>query len=263
VEIDRQIDVLTEQARLMAAAARAAGPDAAVPSCPGWVVRDLVRHQGGVHRWAAGIVGAPRTEPWNVELDEVVGSWPADRDLPGWLAEGAGTLAEILSNADPDVQCWSFLPAPSPLAMWARRQAHETAVHRVDAELAAGLPASPVAAEFAEDGIDELLSGFTTRANTVRSDRNLRLHVRCADTQRSWLVRIGPDGSQTTSGSEPGEVDTTDALGAPDGAECTVSGIAEDLYLSLWNRRSPDMLTTGGDRSVLRLFSERMQIRWS
>lgn len=38
------------------------------------------------------------------------------------------------------VDCWTFLDAPSPLAFWARRQAHETAIHRADAQLAADGP---------------------------------------------------------------------------------------------------------------------------
>jgi hypothetical protein len=38
----------------MAVWARSAGPDAPVPTCPGWTVRDLLAHQGMVHRWASG-----------------------------------------------------------------------------------------------------------------------------------------------------------------------------------------------------------------
>ncbi len=121
MEIAEHIDALREQGRLLAAAATAAGVDAAVPSCPGWAVRDLVRHQGGVHRWAEGIVATPRTEPWDVDLDEVVGTWPADEDLIRWFSDGCERLAAVLSRAGPSLACWTFLPAPSPLAMWARR----------------------------------------------------------------------------------------------------------------------------------------------
>ena len=47
----------------MAAAAAVADAGAAVPTCPGWTVRDLIRHTGGVHRWATGFVADGRTEP--------------------------------------------------------------------------------------------------------------------------------------------------------------------------------------------------------
>ena len=53
MEIATHIDALRTQGELMALAAGAgAGPDDPVPSCPEWTVRDLVRHLGGVHRWA-------------------------------------------------------------------------------------------------------------------------------------------------------------------------------------------------------------------
>ena len=64
------------------------------------------------------------------------------RRTPTWPAgsrQGCADLVAALAAAPDDLECWTFLPAPSPRAMWARRQAHETAIHRVDAELAAGL----------------------------------------------------------------------------------------------------------------------------
>src|SRR5262249_53658636 len=61
-------------------------------------------------------------------------------ELPGWFREGHAALVQALSVAGPDLNCWAFLAAPSPLAFWARRQAHETAIHRVDAGQAAVTP---------------------------------------------------------------------------------------------------------------------------
>ncbi|HUJ06327.1 MAG TPA: maleylpyruvate isomerase family mycothiol-dependent enzyme [Streptosporangiaceae bacterium] len=252
MEISEHITALTEQGPLLAAAAAAAGPDAPVPSCPDWLVRDLVRHQGGVHRWAASIVGTPRTEPWDVDLDDVVGTWPADDELVAWFSDGCRELVGVLEQADPGLYCWTFLPAPSPLAMWARRQAHETAVHRVDAELAAGTPVTPFQAPFAADGIDELLSCSITRQHgRLRSDDPKLLRVRCAEGAGEWLVSIGPDGARTTAGAE-----------GPDG-DCLVAGTADDLYLALWRRRAPDVLEVEGDGGVLDLFLDKVQVRWS
>jgi uncharacterized protein (TIGR03083 family) len=256
VEIAKHIDALRDAGRRLSAAAAEAGPDAAVPSCPEWVVRDLVRHQGGVHRWAASIVGTPRTEAWNVDLDEVVGTWPDDADLLAWFDAGADALANVLTQADPGLTCWAFLPAPSPLAFWARRQAHETSVHGVDAELAAGRPATPFPVEFAADGVGELLEGFAPRGRRLRSENARKLRVRCSDVAADWLVSIGPDRAQTTSG------DGREA-GAAGSADCEVAGTAEDLYLALWNRRQADCLQVAGDRGVLDLFLDRVNIRWS
>jgi len=111
-------------AAALADAATLVGPDAKVPTCPAWTVRDLVQHLGGVHRWATGIVGTPRTAAWNVDLPEVVGTWPPDEELTAWLVAGADALAATLEQADPALECFTFLAATSPLAMWSRRQAH-------------------------------------------------------------------------------------------------------------------------------------------
>src|SRR5215475_12383653 len=132
---------------LMAVAADRAGPDAAVPSCPGWRVRDLLRHQGYVHRWATSYIAEQHAERVpRLSEPELLAAGPADGELLDWFRAGYQTLTQTLRTADPGLQCWSFLPAPSPLAFWARRQAHETAIHRADAEQAAagtaGQPAS-------------------------------------------------------------------------------------------------------------------------
>ncbi|MCH7670054.1 MAG: maleylpyruvate isomerase family mycothiol-dependent enzyme [Acidobacteria bacterium] len=90
--------------------------------------------------------------------------WPDDSDLINWYLDTNANLVDALESAPPDVESFTFLPAPSPLAMWARRQAHETAIHRFDAENAAGI-ASEFDPTFAIDGIDELLAAFAPRAD--------------------------------------------------------------------------------------------------
>ena len=250
MNVDEHIDVLRREGPRLADAAAQTGLDAKVPSCPAWVVGDLVRHQGGVHRWATGVVAGPRTKAWNVDLDEVVGTWPADDALLDWFRAGHTALVDALANAAPTLDCWTFLQAPSPRAMWARRQAHETTVHRIDAELAAGGSLTTIDAPFAADGVDELLACFITRrGGRLRADPPRSLRVRCTDAAGDWLVAIGPDGVETTPGR--------------DGAECTVAAPAADLYLALWSRRDLDGLDVAGDRAVLDLFLDKVHVRWS
>ena len=162
MKITEHIDALQREGRLLAAAATQTELDAPIPTCPDWRMRDLVRHVGGVHRWATGYVGDRRTEVWDVDLDDIVGTWPADLDLIDWFREGHTRLVHTLASAPPDLDCFTFLAAPSPLAMWARRQAHETAMHRVDAE-SPGSTITKFHPTFAADGVDELLSCFITR----------------------------------------------------------------------------------------------------
>jgi uncharacterized protein (TIGR03083 family) len=189
------------------------------------------------------------TEPPRAGAEEAAGTGPADIDLTGWLGQGCTDLVTALADAPDDLQCWTFLAAPSPRAMWARRQAHETAVHRVDAQLAAGIPVTPCAPAFAADGIDELVVSFVPRRSSkLRADPPASLAVRCTDVDASWRLRMDADGVTTTAGT------------GSDGA-CTVSGTAHDLYLALWNRTGADDPAVEGDRAVLGQFSEAVRIR--
>ncbi|WP_225846730.1 maleylpyruvate isomerase family mycothiol-dependent enzyme [Streptomyces sp. HPF1205] len=234
------IEVLRREGPLLADAAHGAGLDARVPPCPGWKVRDLLVHTGAVHRWAADYVLGCGTEP--TEWDETA---PVDTKLVDWYREVHGRLADALGTAPADTACWYFLPAPSPLEGWARRQAHETTVHRIDAEAALGVGHSAVDASFAADGVDELLTGFHARARSkVRTAQPRTMLVRSLDTGHDWLVRLS---------AEPPVTERSPA-GAGAGADCTVSGEAGDLYLALWNRGPYETLSVEGDRSLLELW---------
>jgi len=241
------LDALRRAGEALAAAAERSDPDAPIPTCPEWRMRDLVRHIGDVHRWAAAHVADRRTERIT-DITAVAGPLPADRDLVTWFRDGHASLLETLGRADPDVQCWSFLPAPSPLAFWARRQAHETTIHRADAESPSGR-IEPVDRAFAVDGIDELLLGFLGRGGTPPDTPDARaIGVRTADTDDEWFVRIWSDGAVASRGSAD--------------ADCIVSGPASDVYLFLWNRLDASAMDVDGDASILRTWRDTVRITW-
>jgi hypothetical protein len=48
---DRARRAIVEQTRRLAESAAAAGPDAAVPTTPGWTITDLVEHVGQTQVW--------------------------------------------------------------------------------------------------------------------------------------------------------------------------------------------------------------------
>lgn len=249
MEVEDYLTALESDGRLLADRAATVGLGAPIPTCPDWVVRDLVRHLGGVHRWATEIVRSRRTAPWSVELEALVGSWPDDAALLDWFAAGLCELRSVLAGAPADLQCWAFLPGVSPRAMWARRQAHETAVHRVDVELAAGSP-SALAAKFAADGIDELLRGFVPRRHVpFRTDHPSTLAIRCDDVPGAWLLHVDSASVSCEVASGP--------------ADCEVSGPAAALYLALWNRAGSADLEVRGDLALLEHFASSVQIRWS
>ncbi|MFI2642370.1 maleylpyruvate isomerase family mycothiol-dependent enzyme [Streptomyces sp. NPDC018610] len=244
------LDVLDREGALLAAAAEEAGTDAEVPSCPGWRVRDLLRHTGTVHEWAAAFVADGHTSP------RPMGD-PPDLDgaaLVAWYRDSHRRLVRTLAKAPAEVRCWTFHPAPqdppSPLAFWTRRQAHETAVHRFDAESARGGDPTAIDADFAVDGVDELLRGFHARSRSrVRVPEPRVLRVRATDAgegdEAVWTVRLS-DGPPVTA---------RDALGA---ADAELAGPADRLYLALWNRASVPSVT--GDASLAALWRETSAI---
>jgi len=243
MEVAEHVERIRADGAALRDAAEVAGPDAPVPSCPDWTVRDLVRHVGMVHRWAAAQVrdALPAERPES----ETTGPWPADADLFRWFADGHQALVGTLAAAPADVACWHFLPAPSPLAFWARRQAHETGIHRADADLAAGRrPEFPP--EFAADGIDELVTGFAARRSSpLRDGPPGMLAVEAVDAGRRWPVPIGTD---------PGDR-------APD---CVVRGSASDLYLALWNRGDLAALRAGDDPAgLVDRWQRSVTVRWT
>lgn len=248
MNIDEHVAMVEQAGVRLAAAAERAGLDAAVPTCPGWRIRDLIAHTGGVHRWAAWHVATASPVPADAERRAALFAAPEDDGVLEWFRTGHAELVRTLRTADPAVNCWTFLRgAPSPLAFWARRQAHETAMHQVDAELATGA-ATPFTPAFAADGIDELLTGFLTRPRgRLTSDPPVSLAVAATDAAASWTIRIEPDRRVTVAGVR-------------EDADCVLSGPAHDLYLLLWNRGGADGLTVRGDRGVLELWREKAGI---
>ncbi|GHH75397.1 hypothetical protein GCM10018781_44200 [Kitasatospora indigofera] len=256
MEINEHIEALGREGRLLADAAAVTDLGAPVPTCPGWLLRDLVLHTGQVHRWATAHVAQARTEPLDDAGQEAAwGPVPADAELVGWFRAGHANLLAALRAAPAGLDCWTFLPAPSPLAFWARRQAHETAVHRFDAEAAAGLAGPPAGTGPALDGIDELLRAMLVRPRAkLRSERPRTLAVRPTDGPTSWLVTIT---------GEPVTVALGDGRSGPAPADLTLTGPARDLFLLLWNRLGPAAVGCEGDRTLLDLWRETAVITWS
>lgn len=260
MEISQHIDALERDGALLADAAASAGLTEEVPACPGWRVRDLVRHQAFVHAWAARhVTERPVGIIEDATEDDILGGGPPDGELIAAYQEGHAALVRILRTADPDVRCATFLPAPSPLAFWARRQAHETAIHRFDAQSArhSDPPAPRDAFDpgFAADGIDELVRGFAARQKADGVPRELL--VRSADTEDVWRFTWSSEGWIRTRRYRAGEETGP--------ADCVLAGPASGVYLFLWNRcaaADADIAITG-DHGILRTWNRCVRVRWT
>jgi uncharacterized protein (TIGR03083 family) len=249
-------ECLESEGALLGDAAERAGLGARVPGCPGWSVRNLLAHIGYVHRWAADFIasGIP-VEVGEPDEEKALAQAPPDGLLPDWYREGHAALVRTLREASPQVRCWTFLPAPSPLAFWARRQAHETAIHRADAEQAAapGEPVTAHPARLAADGVDELLTGFLARKMKAGRWRGrpgvLGIHASDGAAGRAdWLLVTSPDGASVSPGTGP--------------ADCDVTAPAGLLYLALWNRGSAGGIDVRGDRGLLADLAGGLRVRW-
>lgn len=174
----------------LAAAGRKA-PKAHVGSCPEWHMADLVGHLARVHRWANQLVATGAT------------GYQKGPDCPtegfdglmAWYDEGLDELLATFAATDLEAPVWNWADrGPGPARFWARRMAHETSVHRWDAQAAAGTP-QPISPELAADGIDEYL-GFVTRwlARDPIAGLEGTLHLHATDGEGEWSMQLRPDG---------------------------------------------------------------------
>jgi uncharacterized protein (TIGR03083 family) len=226
--MDHVAHLRDEADRLLAAAA--VDLDAAVTSCPGWKVRDLVHHVAEVYyfwRWVheTGAVDAPDAEAYD-EPDR-----PADDSaLMRWARQEARAIAAVAAAIDPEQPLWNWGPEPHVAGFLPRRMAQETAVHRWDVEAAVGEP-SPLDAALATDGIDEVLRVFLPSEGRFHGHADPFV-LRCDDTGRAWTVQLG---------ARP--VVSDDA----EHGLAVVHAPASDLLLTLWER--VDAVAVEGDRA--------------
>jgi uncharacterized protein (TIGR03083 family) len=251
LSLEDHLGALVRSGAALGEAAAAAGLDTKVPTCPAWDVTELVVHQGMVHRWAAANLRGERDH--DTAASQAEGK--AAARLLDWYAHGLATLVDTLRATAEDAKAMVFLrDAPPPRRFWARRQAHETTIHSVDATSAACRrwpTASDVEVDplLAADGIDELLMGFVTRGKgRLGAAEPCTLLVRTSDTGHAWTLRIG-DGPILTT---PGGTERPQAV---------FSGTAVQLYLSLWNRA--DEITTNGRPDLVDQWRKQVRIRWS
>lgn len=226
-----------QQATAFRAAAVRAGPDAAVPSCPGWDVRKLVRHVGRVY---AMVLLALELEPGGQRPRPSAPPEGFDAAL-NWFDDRLAELATALSAADSSRPVWGFFPGATA-GSWTRRMAHETAVHRLDAALASGsgheLIFDP---ELAADGVDEMLRVMAPLGDWSQRSAQGRVLYHAADAGRAWLVRFEPGAAP-----EVGEPEGPALAGSE--VDTIVAGTAETLYRRVWGRSSTAVVT--GDAAL-------------
>ena len=236
-------------------------PSARVPSCPDWDAADLLWHLAGVQLFWAKVV---RHRPHSPDDPEIADEPAAERpesyaELLEAFDDFSHALVTELGRADPEAVAWHW-SGDLRVGTTHRRQAHEALIHRVDAELTAGVPVTPLDAALADDGVAEVLGvmygGAPEWGSFTGSGETIAVHL--TDTGTDLLIELG-----TFSGTDPEDgktyEDEDDIALVDEGAEpvATVSGTAADLDTWLWKRDASLSPGTGeGDR--VRLSGDRI-----
>jgi uncharacterized protein (TIGR03083 family) len=237
------LEALRDATDRMRQALEVTDPAAVPPACGGWSVEDVADHLGGVHLWAAASLGSTDFPGWE-HPSRPRGTQP----LPEWYAGCAATLLAALEEVGPSRPVWTFSDLDRTAAFWSRRQLHETTIHRVDVEQAAGRSHGTgidgASAELAANGVEEVLTVLMPRT-LVRHRRRPPEQVLpvpepvalvCPDADRAWTVQLLEGRLVTRRGT--------------DGAVATLTGPAAYTYLALWNRAPRDGFTVSGDQEA-------------
>jgi uncharacterized protein (TIGR03083 family) len=196
----------------------------------------LLTHLGRIYRWVGTIVATKAAEYVKVDPPALDGF----AATLAWFEEELAQVLATLAGADPDEAVWNWFDrGPAPARFWVRRMAHETAMHRWDAELGAGDP-HPIAADLAVDGVDEFVS-FADRwlARTPVAGLDGSLHLHATDTDGEWFLQLSP--GNVACRREHAK------------ADAALRGPASDLLLWMLNRVPADAptLQVFGDRGLI------------
>jgi uncharacterized protein (TIGR03083 family) len=235
--------IRTESARFRGALADC-DPAARVPTCPDWDAADLLWHLTEVQSSWARIV---RHRPLgHDDIDEPKPLRPeAYPDLLAAFDHHSRDLVAELEKADPEEEAYH----------------HEALIHRVDAEITAGLPVTPLDAALADDGVAEVLGvmygGEPEWGTFTRTGETFAVHL--TDTGTDLLVALGKF-SGTVPGTGKVYEDEDDLWLVDEGPEptVTVSGTAADVDTWLWHRdpaitagsQDGDRIRVDGDHAV-------------
>ncbi len=227
--VERELDALV-------AAVADGSLDAPVPTCPDFTVDDLAAHVGSFCGFWTHVLcegsGRPKTPFTDV---------PGDEGRAAWLTGLAGHLVSELGATPAETETWTWHPADQSAGFIARRCVNELAVHRVDAQ-AARVAVTPVDADLAVDGIDEifvLIENGDRVGDRRGSGETLHLHGTDHD-DAEWMITLAPDGVK---------VDLTHGK-----ADLALRGPVSDLEMLLYQRPTTGEVARFGDEAVLGAF---------
>lgn len=227
-----------ESSRIVAALA--ANRDGKIPWSQRWTVATCAKHVGGTHHVVAQVIEGRPTADFG-RFATLDAPDKTDPGLAAWVASGTASLVNQLRATDPGAECWSWYPQGQSAGFWMRRMAHETLVHRWDAEAGAGIPGAAMDPVVAADGVDEYLDVFVAASRGLQSPpAGPSIEFESTDTGDSWFLELPRDGERVLT-REP--VECALELRCP----------AEGLLLVAWGRLGPAVagVEVLGDTEIL------------
>jgi uncharacterized protein (TIGR03083 family) len=240
MDFSRLHDCFRDDYRLLRSAVESTDPAARVPSCPEWTVADLAHHVSEVYLHKAECIRLGR-EPQ---------PWPPERAVT--VDSAYESLERQFDAHTPESFAATWYEPDRTVGFWLRRMAQETVIHRVDAELAAAGPLSPIPDDLAIDGVDEILTLFLAYGS-VRWRDYLGDLFGGAD-ERPILVRT-TTGQAWTVTADQKAITATATNPTTSDAALTVAAEPVPLLLWLWNRAPDDTVTITGDATMLTQFA--------
>lgn len=249
VRPERYLELIGQDGRRLSDVAHRADLDAAIPTCPGWTVRDCVAHTAEVYQHKVACIRLQRRPGEDYEQEP-----PPGVDLVDWFDASLAALLAELHQRGADSPAHTWWPADQTVGFWYRRMAQESAVHRIDIEDGAAEP-TPIDPELAVDGIDEVLDLFLGDDWASVTPKEWDGVDPRAGEGRTVAVRSGGQVWRSTLGAE------RITLAREDGpADAGVAGDPEAVLLWLWGRRADADVTLDGDPAALTAFRDRLRI---
>jgi uncharacterized protein (TIGR03083 family) len=161
----------------------------------------------------------------------------------GWFRDAHACLLAMFrlhQHDDPSPTWW---PDDQTVGFWARRMAHETAIHGADVGHVSA-STTPLDAELAVDGIDEILTimlaGDWSEAPSPESSGQ---RVAVIGGDREWVITLEPTAIRVAEGDG-------------NGVSATIVGDPSNVDLWLWGRAPDGAIEVFGTASAVRLLRE-------
>jgi uncharacterized protein (TIGR03083 family) len=245
-----RLSIIDSESRRLAEVLAGADPDSSCPSCPDWTAADLLGHLTEVHYfWAEILERDVRSETDLPAVEAAKPERPATiADLLPLREQATTALLRGLDGRDDTEPLWSWWAPDQTVGFTRRMQTYEATMHRVDAELTAGLPVGPIADDVAAGAIDhavDVMWGWKPDEATHAATAVVEFVA--SDTGQRWLVEVGSWTASDGDGSGP--IATRATAGEP---TATVAAPVVDLALWVW-RRGDGATVSGRQESVAAL----------